>query len=114
MTDIHFTVLTLIVAVSAIIPVLGHIFRTAFPMSTTFFLSGAMLLILFISVDNITVGQLHTTTNYNNSTDTIIDGYEPDNQPIKDVNGQPNTIGLIFIIASLSLIMMGVLVKWGY
>lgn len=83
-------------------------------MSTTLFISGAMLLVLFISTDNITVGQLHTTTNYNNSTDTIIDGYEPDNQPIKEVNGQPNTIGLIFILSSISLIMLGVLIERGY
>lgn len=97
---------------------LGYIYRTSFPMSFMWFLSGAILLLIFLGHDNITLGQLQTNQTYNNVTDTIINTYEGDNYAIKvfDNNTQtytpePTFIGMMLIVLALSFIMVGILIE---
>lgn len=67
MTFIPFEILITIFGVSFALPLLGYLFRTAFPMSVTFFISGSMWLIIFLTTDSIALGET-----VGNSTTTII------------------------------------------
>lgn len=119
-TDIPIIILGFISSIIIALLTLGYIYRTSFPMSTFWFLSGSILLIIFISVNTISIGSLNVNQTYNNVTDTIINTYAPDTFPIKVYDGgtetytlEPNFIGIMLIILSLAFIMVGVLIeKW--
>jgi len=56
MSDIPFLILSMLFAVSGAIIALGYVYRTSFPMSFTWFISGSIFLIVFISTDSIQLG----------------------------------------------------------
>lgn len=80
--------------------------------SAVFFICGAFLFIIALAMDSITLGQLQNTTNYNNSTDTIIFGYTPDNYALKNpTTGEPTITAFAIIFFGLMLILIGVLIE---
>lgn len=73
-SEIPIIILGFITALITILLSLGYIYRTSFPMSTFWFLSGAIFLIILLSVNSITYGEtflldnIAETTNPNNQT----------------------------------------------
>lgn len=98
--------------------VLGYIYKSAFPMSFIWFTTGIIFLLIFALTNTISIGQLQVNQTYNNVTDAIINGYEPNTYPIKvydDINEEytlePNFIGIMLIVLCLACIMVGILIE---
>lgn len=112
MTDIPFLLLVFISAVSFILPLIAYIFRSAFPASFILWLGGIIWLMIFLTTDNIDLGQLNTNQTYDNTTNTIFNGYSCNCYPIRDsVTLEPSLFGILFIMLSLTYIMVGVLIE---
>ena len=69
MTDIPFLVLTLLIAITFMLPLIAYIYRTRFPISFILFICGAIWIFLFITTDNI---DLSYATDIPRTNDTII------------------------------------------
>jgi hypothetical protein len=86
--------------------------RTKIFSSAVFFICGGILLLIPLTVDNIVMGQLNTTQVYNNATDTIENGFEPDNYPLRDnTTLEPSFTGIAIILFAIAIIMTGVLIE---
>jgi len=118
LSDIPIVILGFIMSIAIAMMALKYIYRTQFPMSFIWFMTGAILLVIFITTDTISLGQLAIAQNYDNATDTIYNTYEPDTFPIKVYDNdteaytqEPTFTGIMLIVLSLSFIMVGVLIE---
>jgi len=106
--------LVFVSSITLVLPLIAYVFRTAFPASFVMWLGGIIWLMIFLTTDNISMGQLNTEQTYNNSTKTIENGFEPDNYAIRDsVTFEPTLLGILFIMLSLTYVMIGVLAERG-
>jgi len=77
MFDIPFELLSLFIGVALVLPLFGFLTRSIIPISLFLFISGGLLISLYLGIDNITMGQLVDTSIYTgNSTQYT---YTPDN-----------------------------------
>lgn len=110
MTFIPIEILSLIIGVSFALPLIGYLYRTAFPMSAMFFIVGASWLIIFLTTDSIGLGDRVATINA--TTDIIGVTYEDNEYEVRNtITLEPTLIGLLFIIFSVSMIVIGVLIE---
>lgn len=116
--DMPIEILGFITAVCISLIVLGYIYRTSFPMSFIWFITGAIFILIFVTTNTISIGQLQTEQEYNNVTDTIINTYEPNTYDIKvydeiaqEYTAEPNFIGMMLIVLALAFIMVGILIE---
>lgn len=124
-SDIPLLIIGLIASFVVILLSLGYVYRSSFPMSTMWFISGAIFLLIFMSVNTISIGYTDERDRLENSTITantteyeyLTEGNTPITYDIKvkDVDGnytmEPNFVGIMLIILSLSFIMVGVLIE---
>lgn len=114
MSEIPFLMLTLISAITLVLPLIAYVFRTAFPASFVMWLGGIIWLLIFLTTDNISMGQLLDKQGYNNSTEEIYQTYTPDNYAIRNSETfEPTLIGILLIMLALTYIMIGVLAERG-
>lgn len=118
LADIPLLILGFISSILIALMVLGYIYRTSFPMSFIWFITGAIFLLIFVTTETISLGSLPTNQTYDNNTDTIINTYEKDVYPIKVFDNntntytpEPNFVGMMLIVLSLSFIMVGILIE---
>jgi hypothetical protein len=110
MTEIPIMVLVLVIAVISVLAVVAFIFRTKFPPSMLLFLCGGILLVLFLTTDDI---RLDTQIqNITKSGDVHIINYEGDFFLLKSISGEPTFIGIMFIFMALMFIIVGGLVEF--
>lgn len=112
--DIPFILLAFVTAVTLILPILAWLFRTSFPPSFVMWLGGIIWLLLFLTNENIDMGQLNTAQTFDNSTQTINNNYTCNCYVIRDsVTFEPSLFGILFIMLALVYIMIGVLAERG-
>lgn len=116
--DMPLLILSFISAILIALMVLGYIYRTSFPMSFIWFITGVIFLLIFVTTETISLGALPVNQTYDNNTNTIINTYDNDKYPIKvfDNNtntytAEPNFVGMMLIILALSFIMVGILIE---
>jgi hypothetical protein len=112
---IPLVILVFVTTICVIILALGYIYRTSFPMSFMWFITGAIFLLLFVVEDSIGLDDRVLTINASGS--DFIASYEDNVYPIKvqDVNGdytlEPTFLGIMLIVLSLAFIMVGILIE---
>lgn len=118
LADMPIVILGFITSILIALMVLGYIYRTSFPMSFIWFITGVIFLLIFVTTETISLGALLVNQTYDNNTETTIHTYENDKYPIKvfDNNtntytAEPNFVGMMLIILSLSFIMVGILIE---
>lgn len=118
LADMPIVILGFITSILIALMVLGYIYRTSFPMSFIWFITGVIFLLIFVTTETISLGPLLVNQTYDNNTETTIHTYENDKYPIKvfDNNtntytAEPNFVGMMLIILSLSFIMVGILIE---
>lgn len=112
---IPLVILAFITALCSALLALGYVYRTSFPMSYMWFLTGIILLLTFIMEDSIQLDNrvANVTGNGDNFTMTYDDNVYP--LKVQDSNGdytaEPNFTGIMLIMLALSFIMIGVLIE---
>lgn len=117
-SDLPIPIFGLIAGLCMALLVLGFVFRTKFPMTFVWFITGCIFLLIFIGVDTLSMGDRTMKINGTATTDLDINlYYENDVYPIKvqdefgEYTMQPTFIGIMLIVVSLSFIMVGVLIE---
>jgi hypothetical protein len=110
MTDIPMIILLVVIAVISVLSVISFIFRSKFPPSMLLFLCGGILLLLFLTTDNITVDR--EIQNVTKSGDVHTINYIDNDFALKFPSGEPTFIGIMFILMSLMFIIVGGLVEF--
>ena len=114
MSDIPFLILVFVSAVNLVLPLIAWVFRTSFPASFVMWLGGIIWLMMFLTNDNIDLGQQNTSQTYNNVTDTITNGYSCNCYAIRNpVTFEPTFFGIMFISMAMVYILIGVLAERG-
>lgn len=112
MADLPFSMFISTVVLCLAVPLTAVYLRTKIFSSAVFFICGGIILLIPLTIDNITLGQLNTTQVYNNSTDTIENGFIPDNYPLRDsVTLEPSFGGITLLLFGICLILSGVLIE---
>jgi len=112
MTDIPIILLAFISAIALVPPLIAYVFRTSFPPSFIMWLGGIIWLMIFLTTDNISLGNINTEQTYNNATNTLENGYTCDCYAIRDsVTFEPSLYGILFMMLALVYIMIGVLAE---
>jgi hypothetical protein len=112
---IPLVMLLFVFGLSTALLALGYIYRTSFPMSFMWFITGAIFLLLFLIEDSIELDD--RVYNITSSGSTYTATYESNTYPLKvqDINGdytpEPTFLGIMLILLSLSFIMMGILIE---
>jgi hypothetical protein len=109
MTFIPLIMLIIIVAIIAVLAVIAFIFRTKFPPSVLLFLCGGILLILFLTTDQISLDREIQNVTSSGNTHTI--NYGDNYFDLRMQSGEPTFLGIMFIFMSLMFIIIGVLVE---
>jgi hypothetical protein len=101
----------MVIAVISVLSVIAFIFRSKFPPSMLLFLCGGILLLLFLTTDNITIDREIQNVTKSGNTHTIV--YDDNNFELRMPSGEPTFIGIMFILMGLMFIIVGGLVEFG-
>jgi hypothetical protein len=104
-------ILVVVIALISVLSVIAFLFRSKFPPSMLLFLCGGILLLLFLTTDNITVDREIQNVTKSGNTHTMV--YDDNNFELRMPSGEPTFIGIMFILMSLMFIIVGGLVEFG-
>jgi len=110
MTDIPLIILLVVVAVIGTLSMIAFVFRSKFPPSMLLFLCGGILLLLFLTTDQITIDREIQNVTKSGNTHTV--SYEDNNFALRMDTGEPTFIGIMFILMALMFIIVGALVEF--
>jgi hypothetical protein len=112
---IPLVILAFVTGICALILALGYIYRTSFPMSFMWFITGAILLLIFVTEDSIEIDD--RVLQINATGDNFTAYYDSNTYPLKvqDIDGnytaEPSFLGIMLIVLALSFIMVGILIE---
>lgn len=112
MTEVPLIILIVVIAVIAVLSAIAFMFRTKFPPSMLLFLCGGILLMFFLTTDNITIDREIQNVTENVLGDTHTVNYQNNNFELRMPSGEPTFIGIMFILLSLMFIIVGGLVEF--